>query len=310
MSPSKQSVAQAALVASGLVAIIVGCSSSENSVPTRVGSLAARHATVEHYIYVTDSKSNELLVYPEGVPSATPLNVISVPARPHGVVTDASGNVYVASSESKEISVYSSQAASLSLKYTITNGLSNPQGLALDFYGDLFAANPSTDTILEYGPGQQTVKASFGTPSNDGQQPVGGLATDGAGNLYVEMGDGTLEKCVPGSPYCATINGVVAPEMFGGLAFVPGYLAVCGGSEINYYTFPGLMLSSEASYYQPQTESRFMTSDPSGTLYIPFADTDIIGGPPSAVVVVPSGGLVPYTITAGLTAPYGAAAGP
>ena len=52
----------------------------------------------------------------------------------------------------------------------------------------------------------------------------------------------------------------------------PGFLAVCGAFEINYYDVPGSMPGRQnVSYYQAGMESRFMTSDSNGTLYIPFA---------------------------------------
>jgi hypothetical protein len=288
--------------------VLAACSSGQGPTPVLTRPQAVRHATGPKYIYVTDVSQSKLLVYPAGVPNPTPSST-TVPDKPHGVVTDANGYVYVASSESNQIEVYNSGATAL--EYTIQSSrLDKPQGLALDPAGDLYAANPDNNTIVEFGPGPAPpVIATFVTLAS----PVGGIAVDSSGGLYADVSDGTVEHCVPLLPSCSTVPGVVGPaNTFGGLAFVPGFLAVCGAFEINYYDVPGWMPGRQnVSYYQAGMESRFMTSDSNGTLYIPFAYLGAGHGPAPAVVVVPAGlGGLPLTITAGLSTPFGAAAGP
>jgi DNA-binding beta-propeller fold protein YncE len=101
---------------------------------------------------VADAALSEVVIYPAGVPSATPLAAPTVPPKPHGIVVDASGNVYVASSESGTVEVYSSGNGTLTLLHTLSEQLVNPQGLAFDPSGDLFVANPKAKRIVEFGP--------------------------------------------------------------------------------------------------------------------------------------------------------------
>lgn len=286
---------------------LAACSSSQAPIPSQTHETQAgvRRASNPRYIYVTDAGLDKLFIYPAGVPSRTPRS-ISVPAHPHGVATDTNGNVYVASAEADEINVYNSGATTL--EYTISSGLDRPEAVIVDSAGDVYAANPHDNTIVEYGPGRTTVEATFHTL----EEPFGGLATDSSGNLYVDVDDGTVEQCSSPLVPCAIIPGVAGAGSFGGLAFVPGQLAVCGTGKINYFTFPGWSPGRQnVEYYGSGVIDRFMTSDSNGTLYIPFIASGLLNPPPPAVVVVSAAfGVAPYTITADLKGPFGAAAGP
>jgi hypothetical protein len=286
---------------------LAACSSTQGPGPVASQPGAIRHASISKYVYATDVGSIKLLVYPAGVPNPTPSST-AVPPKPHGVVTDANGNVYVASSESNQIEVYSSGAKTL--EYTIqSSSLDKPQGLAIDSAGDLYAANPDNNTIVEFAPASSVVVATWTTLAS----PVGGIALDNSGLLYADVSGGAVEQCPALRPSCSTLTGVVGPEnAFGGLAFTPGFIAVGGGSRINYFQVPGWAPGRQnVLYYQQGMTNRFMTSDSSGTLYIPFAFLGVGHGPPPAIVVVPAAqGVPPSNITAGLAVPFGAAAGP
>ena len=145
---SKDSVDGALCGSLALAALILAaCSPGHGPTPELTRAQAVGLALGPKYIYVTDVSQSKLLVYPAGVPNPTPSST-TVPDKPHGVVTDASGYVYVASSESNQVEVYNSGATAL--EYTIQSSrLDKPQGLALDAAGDLYAANPDNNTIVE-----------------------------------------------------------------------------------------------------------------------------------------------------------------
>ena len=136
---SKDSVDGALCGSLALAALILAaCSPGHGPTPELTRAQAVGLALGPKYIYVTDVSQSKLLVYPAGVPNPTPSST-TVPDKPHGVVTDASGYVYVASSESNQVEVYNSGATAL--EYTIQSSrLDKPQGLALDAAGDLYAA--------------------------------------------------------------------------------------------------------------------------------------------------------------------------
>ena len=99
------------------------------------------------FVYVVDTSTNKLYVYPGGVNNPAPIRSVTPADKPHAVVTDAAGNVYVSSTESGEIEVYASGATSL--LYTIT-GLNHPQALTIDGNGNLYSADVNASVITEF----------------------------------------------------------------------------------------------------------------------------------------------------------------
>ncbi len=92
---------------------------------------------------------------------------------------DAAGNLYVANTNADNILIYNSGYTQQTSK-TITQGVSYPQCLAIDPYGNLWAANGNS-SITEYTAGVQntsnTITNGLNTPS--------ALAFDGLDNLWV-----------------------------------------------------------------------------------------------------------------------------
>ena len=79
-----------------------------------------------------------------------------------------------------------------------SSGLSQPEGLAFDSLGNLYAANFNfgTNTIEKFNPG---AVASVFADANDGLSRPTGLAFDSAGNLYAANGlNATIVKITPG----------------------------------------------------------------------------------------------------------------
>jgi hypothetical protein len=298
-------------IALAALALVASCSSGQGPTPARAAGQAVHRAVTSNYVYVADIGLSELLVYPAGVNNPAPIASVSV-VDPHGVATDPSGNVYVALAKPQQIKVYSSGATSL--KYTINSAI-RPQAVIVDSAGNVYAADGAGNTVTEYAPGGSTVKQVFNTGSGVRFQPLGGLAIDNGGNLYVDIDDGSVEECSRVTSSCTPLPSNVAGPgpTFGGIAFVSNLLAVAGQNGlINYFNeFLGWQNGPQnQQYYGPGGDSRFMTSDSNGTLYIPYAETGLASSPPPAVVAVPSSGGTHDTITQGLQRPFGAAAGP
>ncbi len=68
-------------------------------------------------------------------------------------------------------------------EYTITNGISNPNGIATDQQGNLWVANLSSNTVTEYAKNATTPEFTISNAMNG---PVD-VKVDGFGNVYVAM---------------------------------------------------------------------------------------------------------------------------
>ena len=193
--------------------------------------------------------------------------------NPHGLAFDASGNLYVASSDGGPImrftpsgvgSVFANtQAGSIGLAFDgsgnlyatgsnfvnaitrftpggvgsifATSGLNVPFGLAFDGTGNLYAANILSSTIVRLSPaGVDSVFANAGL-----NFPIG-LAFDGSGNLYAANNrDNTIERFTPSGIRSVFANsGLNNPY---GLTFDDSgnlYVANAGDNTIERFT-PG-----------------------------------------------------------------------
>jgi hypothetical protein len=137
--------------------------------------------------------------------------------------------------------------------------------------------------------------------------PQNGVASDSSGNLFLGDSDQNVEECAPPLFSCKIISAVSGA---GGIAFIPGFLAIANSGAVKYYTYPGLRLDHTVTYYNTHTTDRFMTSDAAGALYVPYYGGIGGGGTPSPAVVVVPASASPYPLTSGLSQPFGAAAGP
>jgi sugar lactone lactonase YvrE len=114
---------------------------------------------------------------------------------PQGVAFDASGNLWVANSNTNTLVDYprselgkASPAPAVSIASNSSGSLSGPGGLTFDHSGDLWVANTSISTVVEYTKSQL---ARSGTPtpkvtiSNNSFNAPFGVAIDSHGNLWV-----------------------------------------------------------------------------------------------------------------------------
>lgn len=143
-------------------------------------------------------------------------------STPSAVAADTKGNVYIADSANGTVrkvnvstGIISTVAGTGTIGYAGDNAaataaqLNNPQGLALDPYGNLFISDAGNQTIREVavhtgiistvagnhtqgysGDGGASVKAQLNNPA--------AAAIDGSGNLYVaDSGNGVIRKVLP-----------------------------------------------------------------------------------------------------------------
>jgi sugar lactone lactonase YvrE len=171
---------------------------------------------------------------------------------PQGVAVDGSGNVYVADTGNDTIREIGANGVVSTLAGTAlaagsadgTGGaarFNGPDGVAVDGSGNVYVADTGNDTIRKISPGG-VVATLAGSPgqagSSDGEgsaarfnQP-GGVAVDGAGNVYVaDTGNDTIREITAGglvSTLAGTAGVVGGADGTGGAALfnAPSGLAV------------------------------------------------------------------------------------
>jgi sugar lactone lactonase YvrE len=144
----------------------------------------------------------------------------------------------------------------------VSNGLSEPEGLAFDTAGNLYVANYNSNTISELTPA-----GAASTFVSSGLNGPAGLAFDAAGNLYVaNWGNSTISKVTPAGAVSTFVSsGLYQPW---GLAFDAAgnlYVANCYGDTIFKVTPAGAVSTFVSSGLAWPTGLAF---DAAGNLYV------------------------------------------
>jgi DNA-binding beta-propeller fold protein YncE len=145
--------------------------------------LQPSYETKKPLVFEADQEESAVNVYAAGLLASDPAPLATIPMPvgcPYGEAMDKSGSLYVATNCSgNTVEVFAK--GKTTPKYAITDGISNPLGLAIDESGVLYVSNYPA-SITEYKPGAKT---PFKTITGQGLQDPFGLTLDKKGNLYV-----------------------------------------------------------------------------------------------------------------------------
>jgi pectin methylesterase-like acyl-CoA thioesterase len=137
--------------------------------------------------------------YSAGTVSYTPS---TLPAKPQGVVVDGNDNIYVSDGTNGAVYKINQSASYLPLQ-SVASGLSNPTLLALDNSSNLYVYDAGVGKVFKITYlGVQTTVASISAT---------GLATDAAGDLYIQTSSGVSEYPVSG-PTTTVYSGGTTPN--------------------------------------------------------------------------------------------------
>lgn len=116
--------------------------------------------------------------------------------EPYSVITDASGNLYVANYGSNAVGISKFGPTGTTPLANITNGVNGVWLLAMDKAGNLYGGNYSSspNTVTEYASGTNTLVKTFG--STTGIASIYALTVDTSGNVYAGNYIGTTTSNV------------------------------------------------------------------------------------------------------------------
>lgn len=146
-------------------------------------SVQPAYSTKGSLVFESDQTEAMVNVYKTSKLPTNPAPLASIAVSkgcPYGVVADKSGTIYVADNCSgNDVEEFSK--GSTTLKTSITSGISNPLGLAMDKSQNLYVSNyPAAITVYAYG--TTTPKETI---TGGGLADPFGLALDASGNLYI-----------------------------------------------------------------------------------------------------------------------------
>jgi sugar lactone lactonase YvrE len=206
-----------------------------------------------------------------GAPPATPAGLApnGVPAHGRPMADAQHAYVYVADNFENTVFIFPAGGAYPSPVGTVTDGLSGPQGLAVDPTGNLYVANTSNDTVTMYPPGS-------GSPSLTLHQDLtapAAIALDPKGNVWVsnELGSnqGTVVEFPAGQTAPSTVISGINPL---GLAFDGAgnlYVEAYDTSKAYVSVYPPGKTKSSTSFGQSQLEEPLgITVGPNGDVLV------------------------------------------
>jgi hypothetical protein len=203
--------------------------------------------------------------------SVTPSAVTSNLVRGQGRTSSAASTnrVFVADNFSSTVWIFPAGGLNPNPIGSITNGISGPQGLAVDASGNLYVANSSNNTVTIYPPGATTPSLTL---HQDLTTPAS-VAVDSKGNVWVSNELGSFEGSVVEFPAGQTTPSTV----IGGL----NPLGVAVDSANNLYVENYNNSAAFVSIYKPgstKPSKNFGASDlleplgiivgPSGDVYV------------------------------------------
>lgn len=239
-------------------------------------------------IYVADLNNNVVRRFPSGGGASTIVG--SGFTRPDLVTVDALGNIYIADG-SKNVVAWKVPAGG-GAPVVVHSGTFATTGLAVDRAGDLYISERPASQLIEFPvSGASFLVGDFGIPE--------GLATDGAGNLYVvanrEHSVYKLTAPISAASVPLLVNDNlsnpdgVAIDPSGNL-FVSGFVNTTGGSITSVYMLPVGSSSSASPLTLGASAGFTVAADGAGNVYT----IDGAGGPfstsGSLVRIKPTGG--------------------
>lgn len=260
-------------------------------------TIMASYPTTAQLLFEGDQANNQVAIYKAARLAHNPAPIATISLTcPYGLAMNAAGTLFVASNcGGNTVTEY--PIGSTSPSVTITNGISNPLGLAIDGSGRLYVSNYPA-AITEYTAGSTSPSVTI---TGGGLADPFGLALDSSKNLYVaDFGaDQVFEiKRHTTTPIPLNLQGLAEPI---GVAFDNlGNLWVTDGSGDKVLVYPpGSTVASQtitSGYSFPYA----ITIDKHGKVAISNISA------PIAVYAYLPGQFTPFaTLTNGVTLPTG-----
>jgi hypothetical protein len=237
-----------------------------------------------------------------GAGAQSGLNALPVAAH-HRAFARAKQLVYVASdySSTGAVYVYSAKGQAQKPIATITDGISAPQGLAVDSNGNLYVANSGSNTVTVYAPGQTTPSKAY----SQGISTPFDVAVGDDGTVYVanETGGASYSGSVTEYP-----SGSMTPSATIQLANDYAFAVALDSSNELYVSWFSLSSYGIEIYKYPTEGSTnganlnldlptyafpayALAFDHSGNLVVPYERLD--HNPPKYLAVFPPGATEP-----------------
>jgi DNA-binding beta-propeller fold protein YncE len=290
----------------GWLFAIAGCTNSAQSGSPPAGSplvpavhhrnaaprgVDVSYPTTSSLVFESEGDEGIVNVYETKDFSKNPPPIASITLRsggcPYATAADKEGTLYVADScTPNDVEEYAK--GSSKLKTTITDGIDNPEGLAMSGNDTLYVSN-SNSTITVYPFGK---KSPSETISSSKFRSLGQIAIDGSGNLYIADFEAVrVFEVKAGSKKVTQLNLADLTEPIGvAVDRKTGYLWVTNGkgATINVYKF-GSANPIETISGKP--------------VVYPYAISIQNKGKPAGTVVVTDAGLL-YAFKSGKYTPY------